>query len=275
MTLLDQLISILQRITDRKLITVIELLLIGAVVFSVLNFLRGTRGARLIRAVGILLAVSFAVVRLAAEELELDRIKVLYPYFVLCIFLVSLVAFQTELRRLLLRLGEISWLRWWDRDAESTIDPVVDAVMNLSRKKVGALLAIVRNTQIGAIIETGIPVDANISSELLESIFWPGSPLHDLATIIQHGRIVASNCQLPLAESGEVDRSLGSRHRAAVGLSHESDAVVIVVSEETGIISLAIHGKLRRAFTADSLKDALKKELLEYGGKVAPTSAAA
>ena len=259
--LFQPIVTFLDRVGDRPWITLIEMLLIGAVVYAALRFLQGTRGARLGRAVFILLAVSFAVVRLLAKRYELDRINELYPYFVTAIFLVSLVAFQTELRRMLLRLGEAGFFKYWSREAVEIIDPIVTAVERLSKKKVGALIAIERNIEVGGLVESGIALDATVSAELIDTIFWPGTPLHDLGMIIQQGRISAAGCQFPLAESGDVDRALGSRHRAGLGMSQDSDAVVIIVSEETGTISVALQGRLRRALSPASLRDLLVKEL--------------
>jgi diadenylate cyclase len=253
--------SFIERVADRPWVALIELLLIGSVVYIILRFLQGTRGVRLVRAVIIILAVSFATVWLIAERFEFERINVLYPYFILGVFLVSLVAFQPELRRILLRLGEGGWLQKWMRSPEHRIDPIVTAVERLAKKKVGALIAIERGTGLGAVTESGVQLDGLVTAELLETVFWPGTSLHDLGMIIHQGRIVAAGCQFPLAESGEVDRSLGSRHRAAIGMSHECDAVVVVVSEETGTISVALQGRLRRGLSPDTLREILIKEL--------------
>ena len=261
--------SFLERVAERPWVALIELLLIGSVVFAVLRFLHGTRGARLVRAVLIILAVSFAVVRLIAERYEFERISVLYPYFILGVFLVSLVAFQTELRRILLRLGQGGWLQHWIKSPDEVIEPIITAVERLSKKKIGALIAIERSTELGAVTETGIRLDALVTAELLETIFWPGTSLHDMGVIMHQGRIVAAGCQFPLAESGDVDRSLGSRHRAALGMSQEVDAVVIVVSEETGTISIAFKGRLRRALTVETLRSILLKELTSKPAKSA------
>ena len=250
-----------ERVADRPWVTLIELLLIGSVVYSALRALQGTRGARLVRAVLTILAVSFAVVWLVAERFGFERINALYPYFILSVFLVSLVAFQTELRRLLLKVGEGAWLRRWIHTGDEVIEPLVTAVDRLARKKIGALIAIERSAEAGAIVESGVQLDAVVSAELLETIFWPGSALHDLGVMIGQGRIRAAGCQFPLAESADVDRSLGSRHRAAIGLSQEADAVVIVVSEETGTISVAIQGHLQRGFTPETLRETLIQEL--------------
>lgn len=252
--------SFFERVAERPWVALVELILIGSVVYAILRFLRGTRGARLVRAVLIILGVSFAIAWLVAERFALERINVLYPYFILGVFLISLVAFQTELRRILLRLGQGGWLQRWLRSADVAIDPIVTAVGRLSKKRIGALIAIERSTELGAVTETGVRLDAVVSTELLETIFWPGTVLHDLGVIISQGRIVAAGCQFPLVESGDVDRSLGSRHRAALGMSHEADAVVIVVSEETGTISVAAQGRLRRALSVETLRSVLREE---------------
>ena len=259
--------SFFEQVAERPWVAIIELLLIGGVVYCVLRFLQGTRGARLVRAVLTILAVSFAVVWLIAERFEFERINVLYPYFILGVFLVSLVAFQTELRRMLLRVGRGGWLQRWFKSSNEVIDPVVTAVERLSKKKIGALIAIERITETGAITESGVRLDATLSAELLETIFWPGTALHDMGVVVHQERIVAAGCQFPLAEAGDVDRSLGSRHRAALGMSQEVDAIVIVVSEETGTISVAIHGRLRRALTVDALRTTLVKELSAQASK--------
>ncbi len=253
--------SFIERVSDRPWIALIELLLIGTVIYTVLRFLQGTRGVRLVRAVMTILVVSFVLVWLIAERFKLERINVLYPYFILGVFLVSLVAFQPELRRILLRLGEGGWLQRWMSSSEHRIEPIVVAVERLAKKKIGALIAIERGTGLGAVTEGGVPLDAVVTTELLETIFWPGTALHDMGVIIHQGRIVAARCQFPLTESGEVDRSLGSRHRAALGVSHECDAVVIVVSEETGTVSVAFQGRLQRGLGTDALRETLTREL--------------
>jgi diadenylate cyclase len=251
-----------ERVAFRPWVALIELLLIGSVVYAILRSLEGTRGARLVRAVLTILAVSFAVVWLLAERFEFERINTLYPYFILAVFLVSLVAFQTELRRLLLQLGEGAWLQRWLRGPEQEIESIITAAERLSARKIGALIALERNPEEGSVVESGVRMDALVSTELLETIFWPGSALHDLGVLIHGGRIRAAGCQFPLADSADVDRSLGSRHRAAIGLSEESDVVVVVVSEETGSISIASRGRLQRGLRGEDFRTRLRNELV-------------
>ena len=221
-------------------------------------------GAQLVGAVGMRRAVSLGRVWRIAERFEFERSNVLYAYFILGGFLVSLLAFQTELRRLLLRLGEGGWLHWLMKGSVQPVDPIVTAVERLAKRKIGALIAVERTTEVGAVTDSGVRIDAKVSAELLETIFWPGTPLHDLGVIIRQGRIIAAGCQFPLAEFGEVERALGSRHRAAVGMSHEADAVVIVVSEETGSISVAVRGHLHKAVSSEGLRNALVQELVVH-----------
>ncbi len=252
--------SLIQPLTSGQYsvgVVVVELLLIGVPVYLVLRFLSGTRGEKLVWAVGLILLVSFLTVRLVAQKFGMDRINFLYPYFVLSLIAVALIVFQTELRRGLIRIGEQGWFRSWSHNTQRAIEPIVGAVTNLAKRKIGALIALERSTSLGGVVETGVELDAAVTSELLESIFWPGSVLHDMGVIIQDGRLSSAACQFPLADSAEVDRALGSRHRAAVGLSQECDAIVIVVSEETGTISVAERGRLRRALTPDTLQDLL------------------
>lgn len=248
----------------------VELLVIALVVYAALRFLQGTRGERLLKSFWLILFTSFLVVRLVAEKLELDRLIFLYPYFVSAVVLTALIAFQPEIRRGLIRMGDARLFRSLSKDTERIIDPLVAAVGHFSQKKIGALIAIERDVGIEGVVEGGVRLDAEISSELLETLFWPGTALHDLGVVIRRSRIAAAACQFPIAESGEVALTLGSRHRAALGLSHDSDALVIVVSEETGAISVAVFGKLRRGFTPDTLRELLVNTLAPRDAQRAP-----
>ncbi|MCK4658272.1 MAG: diadenylate cyclase [Phycisphaerae bacterium] len=242
-----------------------EMLLIGAVIYAVLRSLQGTRGARLLRAAGMILLVSFLIVWLVAQKYAFSRINFLYPYFLGSLFLMTLLAFQPELRRGLIRLGEIWGMRTWGKEAEVLIIPLTGAVARLAKNKIGALIAVEGRVPIGGLVESGVQLDARVTTELLETIFWPGSALHDMGVVLRQGRLTAAACQFPLADFDDVDRSLGSRHRAALGLSQESDALVIVVSEETGTISVAYRGRLRRGLTAETLRKLLSETLAVKG----------
>lgn len=263
-SLLDNLTRYFQRFTTsayNPYSVAAELFLIGIVVYTVLRFLEGTRGASVLQGGASLVIIGFLGIRVVADTLGLARIQVLYQYFVWAVFLTALVVFQPELRRGLVRIGERQWLRRWLRTSATIVEPLVGAVERMSRSKVGAVIALTRETGLSGIAERGVEIDAKISKELLLTIFNPTSALHDMGVIIQDDRIVAAACQFPLSETMLEDRTLGSRHRAGLGMSEESDALVIIVSEETGTISLAEAGELTRGLTPEELSERLHLEL--------------
>src|SRR3954468_13608688 len=231
----------------------IELILIGAVVWWVITFLRGTRGARMLKGVAFVLISLYLIVRLVGTQFGLTRIEFLYRQFLIFASLATVVVFQPELRRVLMRLGETRLVRSWSNQVDEDIDALVEAATFLSRRKIGALVAIERDVGLGGIAESGTRLNADLTAELLNTIFWPNSPLHDLGVVISNDRVTYAGVQFPLAESGTLERELGSRHRAAVGLSNESDAIVIVVSEQTGDVSIAERGVLLRKLTPEAL----------------------
>lgn len=241
-------------------IVLAELVLIGLVVNWCAGVLHGTRGTRLLRGLLIVLVAATLVVRVLAEQLHFTRLALLYQFFIIGLAFIALVAFQPELRRALMRAGDVRFLR-----RGSPRDKVISALLEssgyLSRNRYGALIAIQREVGLANWAENGTQLNAEVSANLLNSVFYPNSAMHDLGVIIRGNRVLAGGCQFPVAESGEVDASLGSRHRAAVGLSAESDALVLVVSEETGTISLADSGKLTRFLAIDDLEEELEGRL--------------
>jgi diadenylate cyclase len=241
----------------------IELILIGLVVFWVVRFLRGTRGARLLRGIGFILVALFLFVHLLGSVFQLTRVEFLYSRLLLAVSFIVAVVFQPELRRALMRLGEASIFRRYQQIDEE-IEALVESAIFCAKRKIGALIAIEREVGLGGIAETGTRINADISADLLNTIFWPNSPLHDLGVVVSNGRVAYAGVQFPLAESGELERELGARHRAAVGMSQETDAAVLIVSEETGDISIAERGQLIRKLTAESLRGLLG-ELLSRG----------
>ncbi len=238
-------------------VVAVELLLIGVVVWLVMRFLRGTRGARLVKGVAVLLVTVYVVILMLPEELGWERIKLLYGGFLIFTFIAVVVAFQPEIRRALIQIGQARLFRNVTHEVGAVVDALVDSAAYLSRNKTGAIVAVERTVGLGALVEAGTPVDAQLTAGLLNTIFYPGSALHDMGVVISNGRIAAASCQFPLAESEEVDPSLGSRHRAALGLSKECDAALIVVSEETGRISLACEGQLYVGLDLENLREML------------------
>ena len=242
----------------------IELLLIGLVVYWVLRFLRGTRGARMLKGIAFVLITVYVIVRLVSERFGLTELQFLYTKFLFFASFAVVVVFQPELRRALMRLGETRLFRNWSQQIDEEVSALVESAVFCSRRKIGALIAIEREVGLGGIAESGTRLNADLSADLLNTIFWPNSPLHDLGVVISQGRVMYAGVQFPLAESGELERELGSRHRAGVGMSQESDAVVIIVSEETGDVSIAERGQLIRKLTPEGLRGLLM-ELLGRG----------
>jgi diadenylate cyclase len=256
--MVETITNYLRRVITYDPITVaIELVLIGLVVWWIMRFLRGTRGARLVKGAALLLAVVYVVIQLLPKAQRSTRLDFLYNRFLFFAFVALVVVFQPELRRALMQIGQARLFRTQAGRVEAMIQQLLAAVAYLSRNKIGALVAIERSVGLGALVESGTPLDSVVTADLLNTIFYPGSVLHDMGVVIQNGRVSAAGVQFPLAESGSVDRSLGSRHRAALGLSEESDAVVVVVSEETGRTSLACDGQLYVGVDTEHLRDLL------------------
>lgn len=226
---------------------VIELFFIGLVVYWIVDFLEGTRGERLFRGIILIIIAAVLLLNLVAERLGLERLKLLYNYFLVFVLVVAVAAFQPEIRRALIRIAQPRFLGGTPQKLTRTIEELIKAVLAMSDKRTGAIIVIERRVALGEFIETGIRLDAKVTAELIETLFYEGTPLHDMAVIIRADRIVAASVQLPLAEANQIDGvELGSRHRAAIGMSSGSDALLVVVSEETGTISIASNGRLVR-----------------------------
>lgn len=252
--------------TYNPLIVTIELLLIGLVVYWAVSFLEGTRGERLFRGVIILLLSGSMILKLLIMRFEFERLQYLYSSFLILVLIIAVAAFQPELRRMLIRIGQAgTFMNSSHQQLSQTVEEIVEAVMNLSAKNVGAIIVIEKQVALGEFIETGVKIDARVKAALLETIFYPGSALHDLAVIIRGQQVVAARVQLPLAELGSMGGALGSRHRAAMGIARGSDALAIVVSEETGIVSIAQEGKLDRHISEEKLRARLTDIIIDTG----------
>lgn len=233
----------------------VELFLIGLIVYWVVDFLEGTRGERLFRGVILILVAGVLVLNLVVERLEFLRLQYLYKGFLIAVLIIAVAAFQPEIRRVLIRIGQPRFWSGSSRRPSQANEQVILAVMELSAGRTGAIIVFERRVALGEFIETGIRVDAIVTVELLRTIFYPGTALHDMAVIIRGDRLIAGKVQLPLAEAGSIDgMELGSRHRAAVGITTGSDAVCVVVSEESGTISVAQNGRLKRNMDESSLR---------------------
>ena len=234
----------------------IEFMIIGAVVYWVIRFLQGTRGARVFKGIVVVLITLGLGARILGELLDLARLGVLFNQFLFYASFAILIVFQPELRRALMRLGETRLFRGRATIVDE-ISEFAEAAATLSRRRIGALVAFERDTGLSGFAEEATRIDAVVSSALLTTIFHPNTSLHDLGVVIRNGRIAYAGVQFPLAESGDLPKELGSRHRAAVGLSVETDAVVVIVSEETGDISIAERGKLHRKLGVERMTELL------------------
>jgi diadenylate cyclase len=233
----------------------LDIALVSVLIYEFLKLIRGTRAVQM--AVGSLLVIGlFYISQLA----PLQTLNWLIRNMLVYVAFAAIVIFQSDIRRALAHFGQAPFFRYFNRQeaADETIEEVVVAATMLSQQKVGAIFAIEREIGLRNYIESGIPLDAALTYDLLATIFRPGSPLHDGAVILQEGRIAAAACFLPLTVNPRLSRELGTRHRAAIGLTEESDAAAIVVSEETGKISIALDGEIERGLSPDELRARLR-----------------
>lgn len=236
----------------------LEIAILGALIYSIIYYMRGTRGAGIVRGLVIFYSSSVILVLMVAEFFGFKVLSLIIEHLVGVSLVGAIIIFQPEIRRGLMSLGEGA-LTFFGAHTASLEKEISDAAIALAKREdTGALFVIERQTQIGGYIESGILMDAVVSAQLLRTIFAKNTPLHDGAVIIRQGRIAAANCLLPLSENIEVCRGMGTRHRAAIGLSEETDAMVIVVSEETGTISVAMHGQIARDLDYESLRRTLR-----------------
>lgn len=237
-----------------------ELAVIWVVVYLIVRFLKGTRGARVVWGVALIMIIGTLTLRIFPGGSEtLERLNFLYTNVLAFISFVLVIVFQPELRRALVRIGEGGWFGRGGLRRARVVEELVASVDYLARNKIGGLVAIERQVGLKGIVEAGTRLDAEVSRQLLNTLFWPGSALHDMGVVIRGDRIVAAGVQFPLAEGNDMAQELGSRHRAAVGLSNEADALIIVISEETGKISIAERGQLRSGLTVSELRSTLSE----------------
>ncbi|HEX7343298.1 MAG TPA: diadenylate cyclase CdaA [bacterium] len=244
--------------------TVIDLLDIFAlyyIFYQIYRIVRGTRASQMFAGLVLIFIAAFIV-----QVLGMQGMTWLIQSVTTVWVIAFVIIFQPELRRVLMQLGQTKLVRALVRSrSSSTLDEVVKATMILSQKRYGGLIVLQGATGIRGIVETGVPIRADASAELIVSIFFPRTPLHDGAIVIKGDLIEAAKCMLPLSDNPNIPPSMGTRHRAALGISEESDAAVIAVSEESGRISLAHEGKfLARDYDEQRLKDALKELLFHH-----------
>lgn len=237
-----------------------EILLLWIIYYYLLKLLRGTRGAQVLSG----FALTFVGVLALTYFLNLYTLNWIFRTFSVNLVLAFVVIFQQEIRKALAELGRPGVLGGSssrNSKRHDVVEPLVKAAGSLGRQKIGALIAIERNIGLKSVEQTGVEIESRVRPELIASLFFPRSPLHDGGVVIREDRIIAAGCVFPLSQRQELHRSLGTRHRAAIGITEETDALVVVVSEETGTISVAYKGRLSRGLDEDRLRRMLKTVL--------------
>ena len=244
------------------ILDIIDIVVVAYFLYRLYLMLKNTRAATLVK--GLLVLVAFMIVCIT---LNLHVISWLLEKSMTVIMVALPVVFQPELRRALEQIGRGKLFRKSseldEQELDAMLDAVADATKVMSKAKVGALMVFERATGLVERIETGVPIDGLVSSGLIQNIFVKDTPLHDGAVVIRGNRVVAACCLLPLTENRNLSQDLGTRHRAAIGISEQSDAMVLVVSEETGAISIARNGELMRYLTVDDVKDILRNAIIQ------------
>lgn len=239
---------------------VIDILLVSVLIYEALKLIRGTRAMQM--AAGSVFVLGLFYI---SQQYPLQTVSWLIRNVLVYVVFAIIVLFQSDIRRALSHLGSAPFFRYFARAerAAETIEEVAAAAGMLSKARVGAIIVVEREIGLRNYVESGIPLDAEVSYDLLTTIFQPTAALHDGAVIVQEGRVAAAACFLPLSVNPGLDRDLGTRHRAAIGLTEECDAVAVVVSEERGEISMAVRGQLHRHLTPEDLRTKLQAALLK------------
>jgi diadenylate cyclase len=236
---------------------VLDILIVAFLIYQLLQFIRGTHAVQMALG-GLALLLLYPI----SYGLNLETVNWLFRTFLPYVVFGVIVVFQSEIRKVLAHLGKLPPMgAFAAKRTEDVVDEVVLAATALAAQRTGAILVIERDMGLRSYIETGIALDALVTYDLLISIFNPGTPLHDGAVVVQGNRIAAAACFLPLTVNPQLSRELGSRHRAAIGVTEDTDAIAVVISEETGLVSVVVGGEIRRNFDGRTLKQALLEAL--------------
>jgi len=231
---------------------ILDILVVAFVIYQLISIIRGTRSVQMVLGLGILFAVYFV-----AKIFELSTLMWMMQTFLSSILLIVIIVFQQDIRRALTQVGKSPFQKATDV-ADKDLDEIIRSVFYLSKRRIGALIVIERETGLQDYVESGFDLDARLTKELLISIFMPVSPLHDGGVIVHKNRIQSAGCILPLTQNPYINKKYGTRHRAAIGISEETDAVVLVVSEETQEVSVVRHGALTTVSDEISLSNSLR-----------------
>lgn len=255
--------QIVYAVSNIRVFDVIDIIVVAILIYKAIKFLRETRAGQLVKGIAVLL-----VAYILAKWWDLTVLKWLLSVVVDSAILVVAIIFQPELRRILERVGQTGLIRTQTLDDDfatlyNCIDEIGKAARVMQDEKIGALIVFERKTQLGEIINTGTVIDAVASASMVNNVFFPKSPLHDGALIVRDGKLYAAGCILPLTQSNAFSSELGTRHRAAIGMTENSDAVVLVVSEETGNISIVENGQITRGYNGASATAQLRSLLID------------
>lgn len=265
---MDVFLSVMQQVLDYlrtiKITDLIDIAIISYIFYKIILFAKETRAGQVLRGIGLLIVLLWL-----SNVLNLHILTYILSKAMELGFLALVVVFQPEIRHFLERVGSGQLRRLTGHtlsvptsDLESVIDETVAAYASMSKDKIGALTVFERNSILDTTLKSGTLLDAAVSSELLKNIFWPKAPMHDGAVVVRNGRVAGAGCMLPLSGNTNISKELGMRHRAGIGVTEHTDAVAVICSEETGSISVAVNGSIKRHLAPETLSRLLKNELL-------------
>ncbi len=253
----------------------VEICLLFVFFNYILRSMEGSRGAGMVRGFLVVFVIAFIVLMEVTIRFDLERIRAMLQGIVPALVIILAVIFQPELRRALVRLGQGPFLFPLLKSESVPVEEIVKAATRLSKNRIGALIAIQRDSSLGQYAEGGVKMDSEVTAELIETIFYPGAALHDGAIIVVGERIAAAGCLFPLTDNPDVARTMGTRHRAGIGITEETDAVTVIVSEETGKISLGARGVLSQDLDKEELETRLRDLFRGYEKGGGPSVSAA
>lgn len=257
MTFINEITNLTENQLVRTFLNILDILLVWFVIYKILTLIKGTKAVQLLKGIFVII-----IIRIITEYLGLTTLGWMTNQVIDYGFLAIIIIFQPELRRALEQLGRGKLFArsgmQEDEERDRLISAMTKSISYMAKRRIGALISIEKDTGLNDYIETGIQMNSDISSELLINVFIPNTPLHDGAVIIQKNRIAAAACYLPLSESPFISKELGTRHRAAIGISEVTDAVTVIVSEETGGISLTVNGELHRDLSMEEFEQRLR-----------------
>jgi uncharacterized protein (TIGR00159 family) len=247
----------------RPLVDLLDILIVAFIIYRIILLIKGTRAVQMLLGLAVIL-----IIYVVSQVVGLYTLHWFLDSFLSSLILVIIVIFQSDIRRALMHVGRNPFFAGMSfHEEKEVIEEMAQAAAVLASRRIGALIVIERETGLKDFLEIGTELDARVSSDLIVSIFHPSSPIHDGALVIQQGRITRAGCFLPLSQNPDISKTLGTRHRAAIGLTELVDAIVIVVSEETGKISVVLGGRITRDLDMTALKKVLKRTLEPDTGK--------